>query len=198
MQGAVDGDPLALFRAWHQDAAPSEPEGATAMVLATVEPDGSPSARVVLLKGWDERGFAFYTNYESRKARALAHEARAALCFYWPSRHRQTRIEGTTERLSKAESDAYFSTRPRGSQIGAWASAQSATLPARHDLEAKVEEIEARFADRAVPRPPFWGGFVLRPRRIEFWSGRPDRLHDRLLYERSTEVAAWTSRRLYP
>jgi pyridoxamine 5'-phosphate oxidase len=195
---AGGGDPLALFGEWQREAAASEPEAATAMVLATVDPDGAPSARVVLLKGWDERGFAFYTSYESRKARALETDARAALCFYWPSRQRQLRVEGPTERLSGEESDAYFASRPRGSQVGAWASRQSETLAARRDLEARVAEVEARFAGRTPPRPPSWGGYRLRPRRIEFWSGRADRLHDRVLFERQHPGDAWTSRRLYP
>jgi pyridoxamine 5'-phosphate oxidase len=195
---AAGGDPLVLFRAWQSEAAPSEAEQATAMVLATADPEGGPSARVVLLKGCDERGFVFFTNYHSRKGRELDLDPRAALCFYWPSLARQARIEGTVERLSAAESDSYFAARSRGSQIGAWASRQSATLDSRADLEAHCAEHAARFAGREVPRPPFWGGYRVRPRRIEFWSGRDDRLHERLVYERGAEQAAWTARLLYP
>lgn len=164
--------------------------------LATADRDGRPSARMVLLRGVDERGFVFHTNYNSRKARELTENPRAALCFHWPSLEEQIRIEGRVEPLSPAESDGYFASRPRGSQLGAWASDQSALLPSRETLEEAYRDIERRFAGQPVPRPSFWGGFRLVPERIEFWYGRPDRLHDRILYQRTPD--GWTIERLYP
>jgi len=166
------------------------------VALATVDASGQPSVRLVLLRGVDERGFAFFTNYNSRKARELDANPKAAMTFHWPTLEEQIRIEGTVERVSAAESDAYFDSRPRGSQLGAWASEQSAVLPSRETLEAKYREIEKRFADQPIPRPPFWGGYRLVPHRIEFWFGRPDRLHDRLVYTR--EGDGWKIERLYP
>jgi pyridoxamine 5'-phosphate oxidase len=168
----------------------------TPVTLATSTPDGRPSARMVLLRGVDERGFVFHTNYASRKGRELDANRHAALCFYWPTLDEQIRVEGQVHRLSSDESDAYFNGRPRGSQLGAWASAQSQTLPSRETLEAAYRAIEARFGGQTVPRPPFWGGFRLVPSRIEFWYGRPDRLHDRVVYTRDGEH--WTIERLYP
>jgi pyridoxamine 5'-phosphate oxidase len=164
--------------------------------LATVDAQGRPSARMVLLRGVDERGFVFYTNYTSRKGHELDANPHAALCFYWPTLDEQIRIEGTTERLLPEESDAYFNTRPRGSQLGAWASAQSQTLPTREILEEEYRATEQRFAGQPVPRPPFWGGFRLKPSSIEFWFGRPDRLHDRVRYSR--DGRHWMIERLYP
>jgi pyridoxamine 5'-phosphate oxidase len=164
--------------------------------LATADAKGRPSVRMVLLRGVDERGFVFHTNYSSRKARELTENPRAALCFHWPTLEEQVRIEGQVERLPPGESDAYFASRPRGSQLGAWASDQSAVLSSRETLEEAYREIERRFADGPVPRPPFWGGFRLVPERIEFWFGRPDRLHDRILYNRTAD--GWTIERLYP
>jgi pyridoxamine 5'-phosphate oxidase len=164
--------------------------------LATADAKGRPSVRMVLLRGVDERGFVFHTNYNSRKARELTENPRAALCFHWPTLEEQVRIEGQVERLPPGESDAYFASRPRGSQLGAWASDQSAVLSSRETLEEAYREIERRFADGPVPRPPFWGGFRLVPERIEFWFGRPDRLHDRILYNRTAD--GWTIERLYP
>jgi pyridoxamine 5'-phosphate oxidase len=166
------------------------------VVLATTDTDGRPSARLVLLRGVDARGFVFFTNYNSRKGRELAENPHAALCFHWVSLDEQIRIEGSVERVSGEESDAYFASRPRGSQLGAWASEQSQVLPSRETLEERYREIERRFEGRQVGRPPFWGGFRLTPVRIEFWYGRPDRLHDRVVYTR--DGAAWRIDRLYP
>lgn len=166
------------------------------VTLATADRHGRPSARMVLLRGADARGFAFFTNYNSRKARELTENPRAALCIHWPSLEEQIRIEGHVERLPDAESDAYFAGRPRGSQLGAWASDQSQVMTSRDQLEDRYREIERRFEGRSVERPPFWGGFLIVPDRVEFWQGRNDRLHDRLVYVRDAE--AWRTERLYP
>jgi len=168
----------------------------TAMVLATAGADGRPSARVVLLKGFDENGFVFYTNLESRKSRELAANPFAALCFYWPPLQQQVRVEGRIEKVSDAEAGAYFASRPRGAQIGAWASRQSRVLAAREELEARVKAVEKKFAGGEVPRPPFWSGFRVIPERIEFWQSRESRLHDRTVYIRQNN--AWVIERLYP
>jgi pyridoxamine 5'-phosphate oxidase len=166
------------------------------MALATAGRDGRPSVRMVLLRGVDHRGFAFFTNYDSRKGRELADNPRAALCFHWVTLDEQIRVEGRVERLGDQESDEYFNSRPRGSQLGAWASDQSAVLATREALEERYRETERRFDGQPVARPPFWGGFRLVPDRIEFWYGRPDRLHDRVLY--TLDGAAWRISRLYP
>ncbi len=189
-------DPLEQFRHWYEHAVAAglpEPE---AMALATASQDAVPSVRFVLLKGIDERGVGFFTNYESRKARELAENQRAALALYWQPLGRQVRLEGTVERLGAEESDAYFATRGRSSRIGAWASQQSAELPDRAVLDARVRELEERFGDADVPRPVHWGGYLLRPDVIELWRGRPDRLHDR--EEWRLRDGAWTARRLNP
>jgi pyridoxamine 5'-phosphate oxidase len=166
------------------------------MALATVDLEGRPSIRQVLLRGADHRGFAFFTNYNSRKGRELDANPRAALGFYWPTLDEQIRIEGVVDRLAPEESDEYFATRPRGSQLGAWASDQSAVLPSRETLEARYREVERRYEGGVVPRPPFWGGYRLVPHRIEFWYGRPDRLHDRVVYVKDGNQ--WRFERLYP
>jgi pyridoxamine 5'-phosphate oxidase len=190
-------DPLDEFRtALAAAAAAGEAEAGTAMALATVDSDGSPSVRIVLLKSADARGFSFFTNYRSRKGREIEATGRAALCFYWPSLERQVRVEGRLERLPAAESDAYFASRPRGSQLGAWASLQSEPLPARAALEQRLAEVTARFAGAEVTRPPFWGGYLLAPQRLELWQGRADRLHDRIVYTRT--LSGWSREALYP
>jgi pyridoxamine 5'-phosphate oxidase len=188
-------DPLAQFRHWYEYAVAAglpEPE---AMALATATPEGRPSVRFVLLKGIDERGVEFYTNYQSRKGRELAANPHAALAVLWKPLQRQVRLEGPVERLSPEESDAYFATRSRGSRLGAWASDQSREIPGRDWLDARLAEVEARHPDE-VPRPPHWGGYVLRPEVIEFWEGRPNRLHDREQFTRGP--AGWSSVRLSP
>jgi pyridoxamine 5'-phosphate oxidase len=168
----------------------------TAFSLATVGADGQPSVRIVLLKGCDQRGFVFYTNYESRKGRELLANRKAAMCFHWQALARQVRVEGSVELVSDAEADAYFASRARGSQIGAWASKQSAPVESHETLEERVRESEARFAGKDVPRPPHWSGFRLVPQRIEFWHGMPSRLHERELYVRDSE--GWRTQTLYP
>lgn len=200
----LDGraDPLALFLELFGRARAEEPFDATACALATASRDGQPAVRMVLLKGADPSGFVFFTNYESRKGRELTANPRAALCFHWPRLSIQVRVEGPVERTSAAESDEYFATRPRGSQLGAWASDQSRPLGARGELLERVTATEARFPGE-VPRPSHWGGFRLRPDAIEFWAGQADRLHDRIRYERaSTEdkdaPAGWQKSRLFP
>ena len=192
-------DPFAEFRALFAAAQAVDrtllPEP-TALTLATVAADGAPSARIVLLKGLDDRGFVFFTNHESRKAREIAADRRVALVFHWPPLEQQVRVEGMAEVVSDAEADAYFSTRDRGSQIGAWASLQSAPLESDALLDERVRDMERRFAGRAVPRPPHWGGFRVIPSRIEFWRGRPHRLHERRVFERSS--SGWSMHRLFP
>jgi pyridoxamine 5'-phosphate oxidase len=193
---AADQDPLVLFHRWFEAARQSGLLLPEAMCLATATPDGRPAARMMLLKGADERGFVFFTNYDSRKGGELAANARAALVLHWAILERQVRIEGVVQRLSSDESYAYFRTRSRGSRIGAWASQQSRPLVTRAELEARVRETAERFSGADVPLPPFWGGFRLIPERIEFWQGRLDRLHDRLEFERTS--SGWSARRLYP
>lgn len=168
----------------------------TPAALATADAAGRPSVRMVLLRGLDERGFVFHTNYDSRKGRDLDANPYASLCFHWPTIEEQIRVEGPVERLPQDESDAYFAGRPRGSQIGAWASAQSEVLDSRATLEQRIQAMEARFHGQPVPRPRFWGGFRIKPERVEFWYGRSDRLHERVLYTR--EGNGWRIDRLYP
>jgi pyridoxamine 5'-phosphate oxidase len=189
-------DPILRFAKILDQARKTDLPEPTAAVLATAGADGRPSARVVLLKEFDERGFVFYTNLESRKAQDLKTNPYAALCFYWPPLYQQVRVEGRVEPVSDAEADAYFATRPRGAQIGAHASQQSALLESRAELEARVKMFEEKFAGREVPRPPFWSGYRLIPDRIEFWESRENRLHDRTLYARENE--RWLISKLYP
>jgi pyridoxamine 5'-phosphate oxidase len=191
-----DENPLDLFRLWYAAAERAGIYLPEAMALGTATPDGVPAVRIVLLKGLDERGFTFFTSYESRKGVELRDNPRAALTFHWAALERQVRIEGTVTRLSEEESLAYFRSRPRGSRIGAWASRQSEVLETREELERRVREYGARFRDGDVPLPPFWGGYRVAPARIEFWQGRVNRLHDRLLFERTG--TGWKSGRLYP
>jgi pyridoxamine 5'-phosphate oxidase len=193
----VAADPLDEFASWFAAAAGSGMREPNAMTLATVGADGRPSARVVLLKGFDQAGFVFFTNYESRKGRELAAGSGAALVFYWPELERQVRVEGAVERVSPAESDAYFQSRPLGSRLGAWASPQSQPIGGREELEARLAEVTARFAGGEPPRPPQWGGVRVRHEVVEFWQGRPSRLHDRIRYRRD-EVGAWLIERLAP
>lgn len=178
----VGGEPISLFQRWLDDAIENEPLDATAMTLATATPTGRPSARIVLLRGVDERGFVFFTNYDSRKGAELKGNANAALTFFWPTMQRQVRIEGHVEFTSREESEAYFATRPRGSQLGAWASAQSRVLASRAELETLAAKIAEQYEGIDVPCPPDWGGYRVSPEVIEFWQGRESRLHDRLRF----------------
>ena len=193
-------DPLDIFAVWLAEAEAAEPNDPTAMALATVGEDGMPSCRMVLLKGYDAKGFVFYTNYESRKGRQLLATPKAALLFHWKSLRRQVRIEGAVAPVGEEEADAYFASRPRQSQVGAWASTQSRPLEGRFELEKRVALFAAKYAIGKVPRPPHWSGFRLTPRLIEFWQDGAFRLHDRLVYTRQGEGAAegWTTERLYP
>ena len=192
----VDADPIRQFQLWFQQALDAQVPEPNAMTLATADGQGQPSARIVLVKGADERGFVFFTNYESRKGHDLAINPRASLLFYWIELERQVRIEGKVEKTSAQESDAYFASRPLGSRIGAWASEQSRELPSRTLLEEREKAFAERFGDNP-PRPPQWGGYRLVPAKIEFWQGRPSRLHDRILYVRNAD-AGWQISRLAP
>ena len=191
-------DPLRLFAAWLKDASSSEPRDPTAMTLATVDADGSPNARMVLLKGADERGFVFYTNMNSQKGRELDAHPRAALVFHWKSLNRQIRMRGPVEGVTEAEADEYFASRPKQAQIGAWASKQSPPLESRLAFEKQVALYAAKYAIGAVPRPPHWSGYRILPLSIEFWQDRPFRLHDRIEFRRAKPTAPWSKTRLYP
>ncbi|MFO0930222.1 MAG: pyridoxamine 5'-phosphate oxidase [Gemmataceae bacterium] len=193
----VAADPIAQFRVWFDQAVQAgipDPDG---MTLATATPDGFPSSRIVLLKGLSDAGFVFFTSYEGRKARDLAANPRAALCFYWSQLERQVRVEGVVELTSPVESDTYWATRPRGSQVSAWASHQSDVVARREVLESRLAELETKFTGRDVPRPVMWGGYRVKPGLVEFWQGRANRLHDRLRYRR-LESGTWLIERLAP
>ncbi len=195
-EAAADRDPVDLFGEWFEAARRAGLLLPEAMAVATTSKDGQPSVRMMLLKAFDRRGFVFYTNYDSRKAGELAAHPRAALLFHWAALQRQVRVEGPVTKLSADESFAYFRTRPRGSRLGAWASRQSEPLPDRHSLEARFRQYERQYEGAEVPLPPFWGGYRVAPQRIEFWQGRANRLHDRLLFVREGE--GWQTMRLYP
>lgn len=193
---SVAAEPLAQFRIWFDAALASGIVEPNAMVLSTADADGRPSARVVLLKDIDDSGLSFYTNYNSRKADDIAANPRVSLTFWWQELERQVRVEGRAEQLAESESDLYFASRPRGSRLGAWASPQSAVVASREELEHALEEVETRFGDGDVARPPHWGGYRVVPDVVEFWQGRPARLHDRIRYRRSSDK--WLIERLAP
>ena len=195
-ESGMDPDPIVQFNAWFEKVIDANLHEPNAMIVATATENGEPSARTVLLKGYDERGFVFYTNYEGRKARELEANPACALLFYWGELERQVRIEGRAGRISSEESDAYFASRPRGSRLGAWASEQSRPVGGRSVLEERVKALEEVYEDREIPRPPFWGGYRVEPHAIEFWQGRENRLHDRISYRRETGV--WKLERLQP
>jgi pyridoxamine 5'-phosphate oxidase len=191
-------EPLRLFAAWFEEAIRSEPRDPTGMSLATVDDEGLPNVRMVLMKGFDERGFVFYTNLDSQKGRELDRTHKGALLFHWKSLNRQVRLRGPVERVEDAEADAYFATRPRLAQIGAWASKQSAPLESRHAFETAIARYTAQFAIGTIPRPPNWIGYCLQPLLMEFWQDRPFRLHDRVEFRRERPGTAWHKTRLYP
>ncbi len=192
----LDPQPIAMFRRWLHDATVAGLHEPNAMVLSSVSAEGTPSARIVLLKGLDDHGFVFFTNYESRKARELDANPACALLFPWHALERQVRVEGRATRLGDAENAAYFATRPRASQLGAWASPQSEVVGSRAELDERYAEMTARFADDDVPLPPYWGGYQLEPNLVEFWQGRRGRMHDRLRYRR--DDSGWSTERLAP
>jgi pyridoxamine 5'-phosphate oxidase len=192
----IADNPFEQFDHWFEEVLNADVPEPNAMTLATASVSGAPSARIVLLKGADASGFRFYTNYKSRKGHELEQNPRSALCFFWPELERQVRIEGRTEKLSREESATYFEGRPRGSRLGAWASFQSAEVESRKALQQQFDDIKKRFKDEEVPLPDFWGGYLLRPDYIEFWQGRPGRLHDRMAYNRVDEE--WRVSRLAP
>jgi pyridoxamine 5'-phosphate oxidase len=200
---AEAAEPFALFEAWFAEAEAHEPSDPNAFALATVDADGLPNVRIVLLKGLDgaghpERGFVFYTNFESAKGTELVASSKAALNFHWKSLRRQVRVRGLVSVVSDAEADAYFATRPRGSRLGAWASQQSRPLESRFALEKAVAKVAARYPMGEIPRPPYWSGFRVTPLEVEFWHDRPFRLHERVVFRRATTAEAWNKQRLHP
>jgi pyridoxamine 5'-phosphate oxidase len=195
-EGDLKEDPIEQFRIWFDEAKASISDRPEAMTLATTGQDGGASARIVLLKDFDARGFVFYTNYNSEKGRELAGNPFAALVFWWPPLDRQVRVQGAVEKVSRAESEVYFATRPRGSQIGAWASEQSSVIAGRGDLEQRAREMEHTYDKVEIPCPPFWGGYRVAPTHVEFWQGRSDRLHDRFCYHQTGDN--WSIERLSP
>jgi pyridoxamine 5'-phosphate oxidase len=196
-EGDVDADPIVQFTRWFEQALAGEIAEPNAMTVATATRDGIPSARMVLLKGFDARGFVFYTNYESQKGRELAENPVAALVFHWVELHRQVRVAGAVERVSAEESDAYFQSLPRGSRLGAWVSHQSTVLTGREEIETRLAALTAQYGEGAIPLPPYWGGYRVIPASVEFWQGRPSRLHDRLRYRRQPD-GSWCIERLSP
>ncbi|HEY4327138.1 MAG TPA: pyridoxamine 5'-phosphate oxidase [Mucilaginibacter sp.] len=196
-ESSTKADPIKQFEVWFNDAKEANVPEFNAMTLATATTDGRPSARIVLLKGFYENGFIFYTNYLSRKGREINKNPNAALTFFWPEMERQVRIEGTIEKVSKGESEKYFHSRPQNSQVGALASPQSQEIPDRKTLEDKWNELAAEYEGKEVPKPSFWGGYILKPRMIEFWQGRPNRLHDRIVYKK-VDNKNWKKSRLAP
>lgn len=195
-ESAAGNDPVAFFQKWFEEAVAAQIDEANAMTLATADQSGQPHARIVLLKGIQKNGFVFFTNYESNKGRQLEGNHRAALLFFWKELERQVRIEGRVQPLDAASSDLYYHSRPEGSQIGAWASPQSQIIPNRAFLEQRVQEVATAFQDKPVQRPHFWGGYLLQPESVEFWQGRPSRLHDRILFAKNVE--GWQKWRLAP
>lgn len=193
-----ENEPFALFADWLKDATESEINDPNALALATVDADGMPNVRMVLLKGFDTSGFVFYTNFESQKGQEILGQKKAAMCFHWKSLRRQVRLRGAVEVVSDAEADEYYASRPRGSRIGAWASRQSRELESRFALEKAVAEVTLRYPLGDIPRPPHWSGFRIRPVSIEFWHDRPFRLHDRVEFRRDTPEAPWSKVRMYP
>lgn len=196
-QESLDADPIEQFKVWFEEARKAGELDPDAMTLATATRSGEVSARIVLLRGLSERGFVFFSNYDSRKGREINENSRVAVVFYWATLNRQVRVEGRVQMVEKYESEAYFKTRPRGSQIGAWASPQSSEISNRNELEARVGDLEKQFANREVPLPPNWGGFRVVPDSIEFWQGRESRLHDRIVY-RHANGGSWKTVRLAP
>lgn len=192
----VDGNPIEQFQTWFDEALDAEVEEPNAMTLATTDATGRPAARIVLLKGLDERGFVFYSNYESQKGEQIAANPNVALVFWWEPLERSVRVEGIAEKLPEDESTEYFKSRPHGSQLGAWASPQSRVIDGREVLEKRLDLVESEYEEGEVPRPPHWGGYVVRPREVEFWQGRPNRLHDRLRYRQTDD--GWALERLAP
>ena len=197
LEGDLEKNPFRQFARWFEDAKQRQPILPESMTVSTCGADGIVSSRVCLLKGFDDHGFVFYTNYNSRKGAQLSDNPRLSICFWWPVLDRQVRIEGVAVKTTAEESDAYFASRPRGSQLGAWASSQSAVIPGRGDLDKRFAELEAGYKERQIPRPPHWGGYRVIPVEIEFWQGRPDRLHDRFVY-RLREPKDWVIERLSP